>query len=359
MFIVTNREVKPSASGLKKLGHTPNPKGSNELRLVEANRSNGTWNINILPDVLTAPMKKEIGLENSNRKLHASDYVARIVIERVQKNKKNVLFFVHGYNNDVGDVLDRAERLEKLYNVEVIVFSWPAHGGGIVGVASYLSDKRDARSSAGALDRCIGRMADLFTELTKEQQEEIKNIVDAKFKSGMNLEKRNALLVELQEKKCPFSMNMIVHSMGAYVYEYALIPSSSDAGKLLFDNVLLVAPDTNNLDHEKWVDKIPCRKSLYITINENDKALKFSRAKIGDEQLPRLGHYRHNLVSKQANYIDFTDYTKIGNEHAYFEGDPVEDHASPVYIFFSKILNGESAYDVLSFDNGVGAYRFK
>ena len=51
------------------------------------------------------------------------------------------------------DVMDAAFDLEKRYEVEVIPFSWPANGGGVGGKLSYLSDKRDARASAGALER--------------------------------------------------------------------------------------------------------------------------------------------------------------------------------------------------------------
>jgi esterase/lipase superfamily enzyme len=360
MFVVTNREVKPSASGLKQLGLKPSPQGPNELRLVEAKKNDdGIWKIKVLPDLITESMRKEVGLNETKKQFYASDYVARIVLERVRKSKKNILFFVHGYNNDVESVLDRADMLEQLYNVEVIAFSWPANGGGAAGVASYLSDKRDARASAGALDRCLGRMAELFKELTDEQQKKITAAVDAELKTGKNLERRNTLLMSAQEEVCSISVNMMAHSMGNYVYEYALLPRSSYASVLLFDNVVLLAADANNAGHELWVDRIPCRKSVYITINENDKALRLSRAKIGDEQLPRLGHYRHNLISKQANYVDFTDYRNVGSEHAYFEGEPVSDKNSPVFQFFFTVFNGGSAYDYLWFDSGIGSYRFK
>ena len=63
--------------------------------------------------------------------------------------------------------------------------------------------------------------------------------------------------------------------------------------RLLFDNVILAAADTNNERHADWVDKIRCRKRVFITINENDGALLASRIKSGPEQLARLGHYTH------------------------------------------------------------------
>lgn len=90
--------------------------------------------------------------------------MARKLIERsghgagARPNGRNLLLFVHGYNNDMTDVLDRAERLEQNFGVEVIVFSWPANGGGLHGVLSYKSDKRDALASVGAFNRVLEKL---------------------------------------------------------------------------------------------------------------------------------------------------------------------------------------------------------
>ena len=46
------------------------------------------------------------------------------------KTGKHLLLFVHGFNNDLDDVLERAAGLEARYGVEVLCFSWPANGGG-------------------------------------------------------------------------------------------------------------------------------------------------------------------------------------------------------------------------------------
>ncbi|WP_421840628.1 alpha/beta hydrolase [Marinobacter algicola] len=62
------------------------------------------------------------------------------------------------------DVLDRAERLEQNFGVEVIVFSWPANGGGLHGVLSYKSDKRDALASVGALNRVLEKLEALVSD---------------------------------------------------------------------------------------------------------------------------------------------------------------------------------------------------
>lgn len=68
----------------------------------------------------------------------------------------------------------------------------------------------------------------------------------------------------------------------------------------LFDNILLVAADTNNKAHESWVNKIVVQNRVYIVINEDDFALVASRAKLDDKQPARLGHFVQNLIAEQA-----------------------------------------------------------
>ncbi len=140
---------------------------------------------------------------------------------------------------------------------------------------------------------------------------------------------------------CSVKLNLLCHSMGNYLYKYALISSLTQANPLLFSNIVLVAADVNNDGHEKWVDQLRVREDVYITINEDDFALKASRLKFGAQQKARLGHYRKNLHSNQAVYVDFTDV--VGDSHAYF----IDEHAekdTKTWVFFNNVLNGERAF---------------
>ncbi len=146
MFIVTNRQVNKTNKGLNILGIDPNPKGPNELRLVEATKLSRGWRIELLPDEVGEKKKHEVNLQGKKRVL-ASEYAAAKTLNRVRGGRRNLLFFVHGFNNDVKAVLERAHTFEMNYNVEVVAFSWPANGGGLRGAISYKDDKRDARAS--------------------------------------------------------------------------------------------------------------------------------------------------------------------------------------------------------------------
>ena len=104
-------------------------------------------------------MATSVGLD-PEKVYPASAYVARKLLERCSGSGrttespeagKNLLLFVHGYNNDMTDVLNRAEKLEMNYGVEVVFFSWPANGGGLHGVVA-----TSATSATTGFHRCVG-----------------------------------------------------------------------------------------------------------------------------------------------------------------------------------------------------------
>lgn len=360
MFVVTNRAVYPSKSGLDQIGSTLNKEGANELRVIEAHKTNDKWVIKVLPNEATPEMIDEASIPiASKNEVYASDYVARVLFNRLRDQQKNLLLYVHGYNNDVEDILERATWLEQKYQLEVLCFSWPANGGGARGALSYKSDQADAKASIVAFERCLGIMTNLFNELTADAFQNLKTRVDNLYKENVNAEKRSAQLMQMLERECPLTINMMVHSMGNLLYKKTLQSTFSEAQKLLFDNVILVAADVNNIDHAEWVDKIAVRKSVYITINENDFALSLSRAKLGDEQLARLGHHRKQLNSKEAIYVDFTEAAGVDKSHAYFEGDPVKNESSNSFQFFKSVFNGKHPDQNLVFDTGLNAYKIR
>ncbi|HRP76349.1 MAG TPA: alpha/beta hydrolase [Rhodocyclaceae bacterium] len=370
MFIVTNREVDETQTTVTRaFSARPNARGPNELRFAEAVRRGSGWRVRILPDLVTDEMAAEVELEREQDPetgkvlpLYASSYVSRKVLARINPKAagttgkgRNLLFFVHGYNNDVAAVLDRAEQLEANYGVEVIPFTWPAHGGGARGVASYKSDKRDALASTGALDRCLARIEQLLLGIHEEHVRRTEAEASKRFPD--DAEKWDRFFTSQANKWCPFSVNMMLHSMGNYVFKHLLQSTVYRGNQLVFDNIVLVAADTNNEDHAEWVDRIQCRSRIYITINEKDGALSASRMKIGEQQKARLGHYPYRLDSRQAVYVDFTGQSYVGDSHAYFEGRAIRN--AQVKRFFNDAFNGEFAESRLSFDIGRNMYLFR
>jgi len=354
MYLVTNREIVGKSDTVDLLGERPNRKGPNELRILRARRSGRRWKLELLPDLLTQDEKKTLGLP-LDETFYASHKAAIETIERARRQKKHILFFVHGFNNDVDSVLTRAAALERRYGLIVVPFSWPANGGGIKGITSYRSDKRDAYTSKGALDRTLGIMQDHLTRITGLARDQLWK--EAEKKHPNDGEKRNALYTALLEKLCPITINMMAHSMGNYLFKQVMNSSASEGSGLLFDNVVLVAADVNNVDHRVWVDRIRARRRVIITINERDHALAVSRAKAGDEQLARLGHSLNDLESRCAVYINFTGAKAVGTSHAYFEGETVEKNTR-IRTFFREAFRGVDAERRLTYKASRNVYEF-
>jgi len=345
MYLVTNREVRGGKPGFDAFGEKPNPKGPHELRFAEVLKSESGYHINILDDTLSRVEKIALDLPVS-KSAYRSKLVARNTFDKIRREKTNLLLFVHGFNNNVKAVVDRAFGLQQQFGVEVLAFSWPANGGGASGTLDYKSDKKDARASIGALDRVLDKMRQYLHVLRQEELERIRS--EANDRYPKNAETRDEFLARAIQEDCPFRVTLMLHSMGNYLLKQLLKSTLYSADELLFDNVVMVAADTNNKDHREWIDRIEFRNRLYVTINENDSALRFSRIKGGSEQRARLGHFPYELYSRRAVYVDVTGASNVEDSHAYFEGDSLKN--DNLKKFFIKALNGKVADDDLDYD---------
>jgi len=276
MFVITNRRIG-KGTGVGQFQKTPNEKGPNELRLFEATKKGKKWNVDLFPDKLTADLKKKAGLP-ANKPAFASQYVAKEVLRRVRVGKKNLVFFVHGFNNDLESVLERARDFETHYGVEVVAFSWPANGGGARGVLSYKSDKRDARASAGAVYRSLAKARQYLDSFNEVLLADVRSRAEKAHPD--NLELRQDYITRMAEKGCPFKVSLVAHSMGNYLLKQIHDSSVYEEHHMLFDNVVLAAADTNTKGHEAWVDSIRCRGRVFVMINEDDSALRASRVQL-------------------------------------------------------------------------------
>ena len=256
MIIVTNRDLQPRHTATRRFGRDFNAEGPDELRLATATRSaRGRWTVKILPDA------SRVG----RRKAPTSERVFLDLQKRMRARCRDAVLFVHGYNNDFRDVLERGHRLERDYDVEVVCFTWPADGNGgrgrlrgsLAGTLAYKSDKNDAVRSVPAFDRTLQKLAEY--------------------------------LGRYRDDRCDGRVSLLLHSMGNYLFKHLLKSSIYEGETEIFDNVLLCAADVNNEAHEEWLDRVQYRRRLYVTLNENDVALAASRLKFGAKQRARLG----------------------------------------------------------------------
>ena len=362
MYVVTTRALDTTKKGLALFGQTPNELGPNELRLVAVTRRGGKYQSELLADQLSPAEIQGIndshGLALDPTATHyASLRVACELMEQARKDKRHVLIYVHGYNNDMADILATAQAVEALYPVIVVPFSWPANGGGpVTGTVSYLDDKRDARVSMDALNRFFAKVRSSHELLTHARRAQLWGRATSEHQSTPGAVRER--YAELLAEDCEVTVNLMCHSMGNYVLKYALGPSGGAARELVFDNVSLIAADTNNPGHEQWVERIQVRNRLYITINEDDHALGWSRRKPGEAQLERLGHYLKNLIARNARYVDVTGAPWVRNDHSYFKGKPAEKNAA-LRAFFTAAFTGGRGETELRYLPDINAYRLK
>lgn len=373
MFIVTNRNIRnETGADFGVVGETFNEKGPAELRLLEAKRRGRKWNVRVLPDEVSDEMLAEVGIERppptlsedgrtkKKTPVYASQYAFKKIVAQAladRDNPRHIVFFVHGFNNALQDVVERCDLLSKTYGVLVVAFSWPSNGGGIRGVASYLDDKRDAQASVVAFDRAMDKARQLLLALRAAALDAIIAAATNARGARVNSERFRERVSIQAEADCPVRTTLMLHSMGNYLLERTLKSSALRGSLPLFDNIAMCAADVNNATHAEWVDRLQPRSRLYVTINEDDGALRASRLKGGDEQLARLGHWTNCLDSTQAIYVDFTHARRVGASHAYFEGEALENAA--VRKFFKAVLRGLRAEQevALTYDSAKNLHR--
>ena len=370
MYIVTNREMDFARKGLAVFGKEPSGKGPLEVTLADvkfirgAGRKKDKWSVTSVPNKLSRPAIAKLAQKykldiDEKEDWHGSLKIACELFATAtdKKTPKSILFFIHGYNNDIEDVIKAAMAIEDLYGVMVVPISWPANGGGVVsGTAAYKSDKADARVSSGAVNRIVAKIGLYHALLTKAQRKQL--LTRANRKHPDNPDAAKQYFTELQEKACTTKLTLLCHSMGNYVFKHTLFTGDSQTAKLVFDNVCLVAADTNNKNHREWVGKLDVRNRCYVVINEKDSALSASRIKPGAEQLARLGHYTKELNSPNAYYIDITGAAGVGSEHTYFKGDSVNEN-DELRALFQKMFNGRVVESDLQYRADKNTYMMK
>ena len=318
MLIITNRNINSSNfnNGIgdhKAFGDGVNSKGPNEVRLATAEKTNGKWRVELIkePSKITnnnIPSRKEFSK----------------VRDKLTSERKNCVFFVHGFNQSFEKNLEKSLALEKEHNVEVIAFSWPSNPGGFK-TKEYRHAKRTARASVGALDSTLEKLGSYLKEPFN----------------------RDAL------ETCDIKFSLMTYSLGNYLFQNYVVDSVYENETSIFDNVVLCQADVDNKGHASWVNLIETGKKVYITINENDWVLKWSDANF---QKDRLGRTAKNLNSENAIYFDFTNGSGVGKTHGVFYKETNE----VVKEFFTRVLNGKRGEDItgMTYDPRSNAYRF-
>ncbi|MCW8090759.1 alpha/beta hydrolase [Alteromonas sp. ASW11-130] len=318
MLIITNRNINfqnfnNGVGNENGFGDHVNAKGPNEIRLAHAERDGEHW---------------KVSLVNEPNNLKASNLPSRRIFDQIRdrliETRRNALFFVHGFNQSFVKNLEKAQRIEDLHGVEVIVFSWPSNPGGFP-TSEYRQARRHAQASVSALDATLEKLGQYLKEPFSKQ--------------------------ELQ--RCGVKLSFMAYSLGNFLFQSYVSGTSYDDETNVFENIILCQADVDNEGHRLWVDKIQAGKRVYVTINENDYVLKWSDTNF---QKDRLGRSATKLNARAAIYFDFTNGAKVERTHEMFA---VRENES-VRSFFTEVLNGRRAErnTSMKFDDRINCYRF-
>ena len=318
MLIVTNRKINENKficgiGNEESFSECLNAKGSNEVRLAHANKIDGKWEVKLVEE--PAAITKE--------NIPSKGEFDRFRMELI-RNRRNCVFFVHGFNQSFRKNIEKALMIEKIYNVEVIAFSWPSNPGGFK-FQEYRYAKRASIASNVALDSTLEKLGKYLKEPFSH----------------------TAL------QNCNIKFSLMAHSMGNYLLQNYVSNSMYESETQIFDNVILCQADVDSEGHAHWVDMIEPGKRIYITINENDWALKWSDLNF---QKARLGRTARDLNSTKAIYFDFTDGPNIESTHGIF----YKDTNSVVKSFFEAVLNGKPGENIegMKYNHKKNAYSF-
>ncbi len=294
LLIVTNRKVRNgSATDNTLFGETVNDKGASELRLAWAEKiGGGRWKLALIDEPAT------LTLDNSPSQDAFQNYVSAL-----HNRKKNCVFYVHGFNKTFTESLEQAHSIHKRYAVGVVAFSWPSNPGGFI-VNEYKRAQAIASNSVVALDRTF--------------------------------EKLGAYMCQNPDELCEISFNLMLHSLGNFMFEQFIRNPIFSNETRLFDNIILNAADVDLASHEQWTNRLKYARRVYAIINERDNILDYSDV-INPE---RLGNTAKYLDSHRVTYFNLTDGKNVNKKHQHFEST-AEANAT-VELFFRKALHGDA-----------------
>lgn len=232
--------------------------------------------------------------------------------DEITGTRGDILFFVHGYNNDVPTVLWRTRTLQRTLADQgwkglVAGFDWPSDNSTL----NYLEDRHDAAQVAQ-------RLVDEMLEL----------LVEAQFPS------------DAAAPSCKINVHLLGHSTGAYVIMEAFAQAAK-TGKFFrkpwrIAQVAFIAGDVSSASLERSSDwAAPLYDRIFRLTNYSnryDKVLGVANMKRLGTQ-PRAGRVGlPNDIPRKAVNVDCSDYfatknpkqsTFVGTfNHSWHIGDP-------------------------------------
>jgi len=311
LLVVTNRKIKNSgANDITLFGEQVNDEGASELRFAWAEKgAGGKWKLALIPE----PAR----LTQDNLPSRA---VFREYVQILREKNMDCVYYVHGFNKKFSETLQQTHEVHKRYGVGVIVFSWPSNPGGFI-TSEYRQAQAIASNSIAALDRTF--------------------------------EKLGSYLCVERDELCEISFNLLLHSLGNFMFEKFIRHPIFSGETRLFDNIILNAADVDLDSHNEWTNSLKYARRVYATINERDSILDASDVINPD----RLGNTSRDLNSPRLNYFDLSDGKNVNKKHRHFESTASQNLV--VEKFFKNVIHGKQGLPLVgtTYNSEKNAYE--
>ena len=253
-------------------------------------------------------------LLTSEDKLYTQECFESILTKVAKNTNKPLVILITGRGMHPWKSINKQLllKLEKQYNVNALIFTWPSWCG----------------------IRCLP-----FAQARHSAEIFLKLLYAIAHTINRNQQKKQIV-------------TLLSHSMGSAVLEGVSTHSLEALPHNLVNNILIDASSSSQQGHTAWLQKLTFTKHLFIISNQGDAALKclesdsphFGLTKIfcKDFKLsPRLGrwgaekNYQKNSVYN-VHYIDFTE--ELGDRHKYYIDQ--REKSTKVFNFYYAVFHG-------------------
>jgi len=229
---------------------------------------------------------------------------------------RRILVYLHGNNNTPAACFERCAKLESLYDVEVIGFSWASEG--------FLPDGTDLPgvAPAAATDEADLKAVKATNRTQGAIQQKIRRYHQAKTNAQDSIDALARFLrllgtARLHANVQPFTL--AAHSLGAHLLQYTLDVAGAAESVGTAHNVALLAPCVRAAGHRAWLANVRPKGQVFVTYNKGDSVLfgayvaDGSQLKLGTDPGLEL------LQSTAVRYVSFSNsgFGSLGG-HNYF-----------------------------------------
>lgn len=332
-FLITNRKVT-GAPGAERIEEDGREEASDLFRIAE-------WNgvdFDVLPDTPPNEVVQYTDIIQEDSDLSGFTGSKRLFYELYKTmafgGGADVLFYIHGFNNNMQSVREAMADLVNLYAnspvspvKQIVIFSWPARND-----IRYRDDYRDARNSGYTMARATLKYGEFLDQFFQPNRD--------------SLTYRN--------EPCGKRLHLMCHSMGNYVFESMINELRTQRwSRNIFKQVILTASDVDYsvFESPQAFSRLTeyCERAT-VYFNKHDKAMYISSStKNPATRLGTGGPRVAAAVPTNVVLVDATEVAPIGVSlqegiigHAYHLNSPIviEDMSLTLSGLHSEDIQG-------------------